>query len=627
MLTPAFELRQDKDFLTVIIKAPFAKVAETEIFIEEDDFKFYSKPYFLRLALPGKIVEDGREKADYNADNGEFVIVVPKQTPGEHFEGLDMLTKLLEAKGKKPAPSSLIEVIDDGTLEGTDEADNDDDDELDEDFDWRIEQVPYKEQPKLTGAPKYGFANQKSGVFSRLQEDMVYIVDCSDPDTMCVADRREERIQAENDKFDEDHYIADMYEDVLIKPLLDFQPHWCEEVDLVQGGTPVEMAVELTEDEKEVMRKLPRKEYILDVTEETGVYLGLVDILYAYCYNHRTTEGENNCESGWTICKISSTLSWLEVFSSLEDVVRSCFRRSICYPLYRQWKLNQSVLKDVVTILQLGRRSVLKVLLEIRGILMDQDCRYVLNDLYITDYCVWIQSASEKKLQSLWEALSKVFILIQFWKRLHFLLYGAALSDFRIPKIKEICQYFLLKLKISKDDIGFNLPELEKLAQHAMLGEESSDLENLTDRLSSIDVNKKNKSESDSESDESDTESDSDDIDSDDLSSSDDAGDDHHTEGDIRKVTGVSGNGKSDIDCENKNIRETICAESQEFVGDAVDTGNSKVTDTHCRKGKPLIEEISDSTEDKESEQVKSLNSVGKSESTMIVEASAEQEK
>jgi hypothetical protein len=42
---------------------------------------------------------------------GEFVIVVPKQTPGEHFEGLDMLTKLLEAKGKKPAPSSLIEVI------------------------------------------------------------------------------------------------------------------------------------------------------------------------------------------------------------------------------------------------------------------------------------------------------------------------------------------------------------------------------------------------------------------------------------------------------------------------------------------------------------------------------------
>ncbi|XP_060565099.1 protein SHQ1 homolog [Ruditapes philippinarum] len=575
MLTPAFEVRQDKDFLTVIIKAPFAKVAETEIFIEEDDFKFYSKPYFLRLALPGKIVEDGREKADYNADNGEFVIVVPKQTPGEHFEGLDMLTKLLEAKGKKPTSSSLIEVIDDGGLEDNDEADNDD--ELDEDFDWRVEQVPYKEQPTLTGAPKYGFANQKSGAFSRLQNN-----ECSN-DEKSGFNRKKTNLRGSL------HVRADMYEDVLIKPLLDFQPHWCEEVDLVRGGTPVEMAVELTEDEKEVMRKLPRKEYILDSTEETGVYLGLVDILYAYCYNHRTTEGENNCESGWTICKISSTLSWLEVFTSLEDVVRSCFRRSICYPLYRHWKLNQSVLKDVVTILQLGRRSVLKVLLEIRGILMDQDCRYVLNDLYITDYCVWIQSASEKKLQSLSEALSK--------------------------------------LKISKDDIGFNLPELEKLAQHAMLGEESSDVENLTDRLSSIDVNKKNKLESDSESDESDTESDSDDIDSDDLSSSDDAGDDHHTEGDIRKVTGVSGNGKSDIDCENKNIRETICAESLEFVGDAVDTGNSKVTDTHCRKGKPLIEEISDSTEDKESEQVKSLNSVGKSESTMIVEASAEQEK
>ena len=30
MLTPAFELRQDKDFLTVIIKAPFAKVSPTQ---------------------------------------------------------------------------------------------------------------------------------------------------------------------------------------------------------------------------------------------------------------------------------------------------------------------------------------------------------------------------------------------------------------------------------------------------------------------------------------------------------------------------------------------------------------------------------------------------------------------
>jgi len=32
---------------------------------------------------------------------------------------------------------------------------------------------------------------------------------------------------------------------------------------------------------------------LLSETEETRVYLGLVDIMFAYVYDHRTTEGEN----------------------------------------------------------------------------------------------------------------------------------------------------------------------------------------------------------------------------------------------------------------------------------------------------------------------------------------------
>lgn len=39
MLTPAFELRQDKDYLTVIIKAPFAKVP----ILSDLSFQFYSR--------------------------------------------------------------------------------------------------------------------------------------------------------------------------------------------------------------------------------------------------------------------------------------------------------------------------------------------------------------------------------------------------------------------------------------------------------------------------------------------------------------------------------------------------------------------------------------------------------
>lgn len=511
MLTPAFKLEQDENFLTVTIRAPFAKVAETEIFIEDDDFKFFSKPYFLRLCLPGHIVEDGREKADYNFDTGEFTVVVPKKTPGEHFEGLDMLTKLLAPKSKN-TPSNLIEVLDTSTEAG-DECD------FGDDFDWCVEQVPYVEPSSAGEAVKYGFASQKSGVFQRLQEDMVCIVDCPDPDRLTVSERRKLRLQAEWEKFDEDHYISDLYEDDMMQTFLDYCPCWCEELS---AGKSKESEVIFTEEEQEVMRKLPRKEYLLEKAEEMGVYLGLVDILYAYAYNHRTTEGETHCESGWTICKISATLSWLEVFASIQDVMKSCFRRSLSYPLYRHWKLNQKVLEDVVHLLKCGPRRLLKILLEIRGILMDQDCRYVLNDLYITDYCVWIQSASSKRLQSLAEAV--------------------------------------LKVNLTKDDIGFNLPEIEKLAKEALKGEkDSSDIDSLVEKLNQVVVGEN--SYSDNHESPSEYETDSDDVtaESDDVTS-----DSSDSTAESDGVIAISGDvtAKSDDVTAVNNLSKTLTGEA-----------------------------------------------------------------
>ena len=39
----------------------------------------------------------------------------------------------------------------------------------------------------------------------------------------------------------------------------------------------------------------------------------LFDIIYGYCYNVRVFGGENTVESCWNVCKLSSSLSWLEV--------------------------------------------------------------------------------------------------------------------------------------------------------------------------------------------------------------------------------------------------------------------------------------------------------------------------
>lgn len=167
-------------------------------------------------------------------------------------------------------------------------------------------------------------------------------------------------------------------------------------------------AVIFTEKEKDKLRHLPNKEYLLDEQVEQSLLLGLVDIIFAYAYNYRTTEGENTVESAWTINKLSSTLCYFETFTNINDVIMACCRRCLGFPLYRHWNLMQFVLEDTKRIFTLGRRKLLKCLLEIHDLFNDDDPRFILNDLYITDYCVWIQKISDKKLNSLAKTLQKV---------------------------------------------------------------------------------------------------------------------------------------------------------------------------------------------------------------------------
>ncbi len=58
--------------------------------------------------------------------------------------------------------------------------------------------------------------------------------------------------------------------------------------------------LELNDDERDRLISLPAKldtKFPKDLTQ--SVYFGLIDILYAYLYDHRTTDGEHNSESGW----------------------------------------------------------------------------------------------------------------------------------------------------------------------------------------------------------------------------------------------------------------------------------------------------------------------------------------
>ncbi|KAI5619504.1 protein SHQ1-like [Silurus asotus] len=381
MITPAFELSQDSDFLTLVIRVPYTRTSEFDVYVEGEDFKFYAKPYFLRLTLPGRIIQDGREKASFDIDKGLFTMRVPKETAGQHFDGLHMLTSLLAPKGSRSA-QPLVEEI--GAC-STSEACQEDDEE---DFDWQVEQQPYVESSEedLRTLQKYGFGNLRTGVFSRLQEELSEVIDVEDPENSTPAKRRADRLNSETTIFCTDHYLCDLYEGEEMRQVhLSFKPWWSE----LKPDLDAEAIVSFTEEEKEQMRKFTNRSFALDKASRYHVWLSLVDIILAYIYDVRTTEGEHN------------------TYHTLQEVLVSFGRRVLCYPLYRHFSLITTAMQDAAHIFQGGKAFVLKCLLAIHKIFRSNEPAYILNDLYITDYCVWIQRVKSKHMVALAEALRK----------------------------------------------------------------------------------------------------------------------------------------------------------------------------------------------------------------------------
>ena len=91
----------------------------------------------------------------------------------------------------------------------------------------------------------------------------------------------------------------------------------------------------------------------------------LVDVLCAYCYDVRITQHDASPESAWTISILSPTLSWLAPSTSLQQTLIHFARRVLIYPYLRRYDLARLCVKDCVLILKLGKRRVLKCLLDV----------------------------------------------------------------------------------------------------------------------------------------------------------------------------------------------------------------------------------------------------------------------
>ena len=237
MLTPRFTVRQDDGFVIVEMRIPgHVKLGEDDVWMEGRSFKFHAHPYFLSLELPGEVVQDGREHAEFDRVNDKLTVWIPKMNFKEHFDGLDMLTHLMTPIGSIAGPAGTAAA---STTTGIEVMDGSKKRRNEEDFneivaaasestsnDNNIAQVEGSDELMLgISRPTYGFNSGFSGFFEPLQEDLHDIVDIPDPDHILAQDRRFLREQDEDQKFNPDHYMADLME-FDGKEMLEFRPWW-----------------------------------------------------------------------------------------------------------------------------------------------------------------------------------------------------------------------------------------------------------------------------------------------------------------------------------------------------------------------------------------------------------------
>ena len=94
MLTPLFNIYQDSKYVIFNIKLPYVKISSSEIYVNNKDFKFNLHPYFLSLTFDQAFEDNGIASSIYNHNTFYLTIKVIKLNENEHFDNLNMITKL-----------------------------------------------------------------------------------------------------------------------------------------------------------------------------------------------------------------------------------------------------------------------------------------------------------------------------------------------------------------------------------------------------------------------------------------------------------------------------------------------------------------------------------------------------
>ena len=461
MITPLFKVDQDEKFIYLNIKVKYVKFSDVEFFIEGNNFRLYLKPYYLNLNFSDNLKSDSENNnSKYDVDKGELECKIEKETAGVIFSNLDLISTLLQGNdnannqtvanlSKKVEEISLnsnfIEINNAQANEPTIYSIHDklnqeifQSEDIDAFNEFLLNSLfnnackPLEEDISLSSniydnhQSRYGFNNEFIDVFKHREEERIELLDL-DPNKVELKHRYFAKMEKENEDFIPERYVYDelmleMEDEGYVKMI---NKKFKKEASNTTSTAGTKINYNFSEKELSMLQSINKtKLSLLDVDKEIyfHFYLQAIDVLFAVLYDYRSTECEHNSESGWTINKLSALLSccvdYNKLFFSfsseppmnyLEESVRnvliSSYRRTLCYPLYRSFKICRKIKDDLSELLSKGIFDILKFFLRVKSIFERSEPRHLLNKIYIDMFVKWLQFHSN---ENIWKVLAKV---------------------------------------------------------------------------------------------------------------------------------------------------------------------------------------------------------------------------
>lgn len=435
MITPKFSVTQDDDFIYINVQISTIRfdAAGLEMVAEGNVFVFHLSPYYLRLRFPYEVVDDERATAKYQAQDESIHIQLPKLEKGKFFEDLDVPTKLLARHGDLVGADEISQQNVDKQRPLIQEIGNEQDNSKKKDlekisaageaFNWEIEQISEEASDGLLSI-KYGFEDSYDSVIGVSVSNGNDINEVDDPEHTSPNDRVKERLRKEDLKFDPEYYVSeymirryaepDDLEINGIKELLSYTPSlvkeylkWYKKADDKNAAMPIEFS---DQEQSQMQNNIPRKEYL--VSDSKRLYITILNLLFAHMFEAIETEGSHTTESAWSIGKLTPQICCLDQqlllqdtsdsFSIIKAAIITGIRRSLSYPLHRNYELSIKAWNYVYYILRGGKRLAIRCLLDIHEIFRYHDVYYVYNRILMDDLCSWFISAgSENVIRSL----------------------------------------------------------------------------------------------------------------------------------------------------------------------------------------------------------------------------------